>query len=56
MAIHPRLYVKDTRFDGVSHIRFTDLFGTNDVDSQTDVGHPRDVHAEKDVGRSFWIQ
>jgi serine/threonine protein kinase len=39
-------------FDGVSHLRLTDtvrVFGTDEVDSQANVGHPGDVYADKGV-------
>jgi hypothetical protein len=29
------------------------VFGTDELDSQANVGHPRDVHADKDVNRAF---
>jgi hypothetical protein len=38
-------------FDGVSHMRLTDtvrVFGTDEVDSQANVGHPG-VYADKDL-------
>ena len=50
--IHRDIMSENIIFDGVSHIRLTDtvrVFGTDEVDSQANVGHPGHVYANKDA-------